>query len=242
MLSRWETGDRTPKTEQVAQILTMLGIRGAKFESIITLTQDSDAARWLGLTLPEQRQQLAALLDYEREATTVTDVSPMLIPGLLQIPGYIRAIMEVGVPADEVPIRVAVRMGRKEVIDRPEPVGFVAYIGEAALCQAIAPPSVMTAQLRWLLEVGQRPTVEVRLLPFGCQWNLSMEGAYYIIDSQRNGTVVHLEIGGTVLFLHQKRDVCNYLDATSKVADLALDPSESAELIARHAKRWENAR
>jgi hypothetical protein len=84
MLSRWATGERTPRLDQVAQILALLGVNGERYEEIIGRTEGTRASRWLALTLPEQHEQLNALVDLEQSATTITDVSPLLIPGLLQ--------------------------------------------------------------------------------------------------------------------------------------------------------------
>src|SRR2546430_13270741 len=50
LLSRWETGERSPSSEQVAQILTKLGISGDRFEEIIALARATDEPRWLAIT------------------------------------------------------------------------------------------------------------------------------------------------------------------------------------------------
>src|SRR5437660_3196672 len=96
VLSRWETGERTPNAEHLAQILTKLGITGKQFDEMIALAKGIDQPRWLAVTLPEQRQQFAALLDLEESATRIIDVEPLMVPGLLQTNAYIRAIMTGG--------------------------------------------------------------------------------------------------------------------------------------------------
>src|SRR5215467_9405001 len=62
VLSRYETGERTPKPEDVAQLLTAMGVRGTEYEDVMTLAYDTDAPQWTAWTLPEQRQHLAALV------------------------------------------------------------------------------------------------------------------------------------------------------------------------------------
>src|SRR6185369_6134333 len=42
-LSRWETGERTPKPTDVVRILTTLGVNGQQFEDILALASDTDA-------------------------------------------------------------------------------------------------------------------------------------------------------------------------------------------------------
>jgi hypothetical protein len=58
-----------------------------------------------------------------------------LVPGLFQTSSYIRAIMEdAEVPAGEPATRVAVRIGRSDVLKRqPQPAHLTALVGEGAL-------------------------------------------------------------------------------------------------------------
>ena len=52
LLSRWETGDRTPSPTDVAQFLGKLGVTGHVFEEIIALAQSADETRWLATPVP----------------------------------------------------------------------------------------------------------------------------------------------------------------------------------------------
>jgi transcriptional regulator with XRE-family HTH domain len=239
VLSRWETGDRIPQSDQVAQLLTKLGVTGERYDEVMELTRGTDERRWLAISLPEQRQQFAALLDLEASATTITAVAPLLVPGLLQTSNYIRSIMSAGdVPAGEITTRVAVRIGRKDVLTKPDPVRMVALVGEAALRQLIGSREVMAEQLRYLHDATSRPNVDVRVIPFESGWHPALEGPCYVIESEP-GPVVHLEVRGSVLFLHDERDVNAYLQAVDTVSGVTMGPEESAGLINEYAERWE---
>ncbi len=166
-ISRWETGDRAPKPEHVAQVLTALGITGKPYDEIMSLAHDITAPMWVATTLPAQRQQLATFIQMEQSATVVTEVSPMLIPGMLQTRDYAHVIMSGSNPSsDEAVTRVSARMGRRDVITRPNPIKFNAFIGEAAIQQIIGDQEVMAEQFRYLLEMARRPNVTVRIMPF----------------------------------------------------------------------------
>src|SRR5256885_1379519 len=110
----------------------------------------------LAITLPEQRQKFAALLDLEETAKRITIVTPLLVPGLLQTNEYIRAIMTGGsVPTIEVAARIAVRVGRKEVLSQPDPPCLFALVGEAALSQLVGSAEIMAGQLTHLATMTQ---------------------------------------------------------------------------------------
>ncbi|GAB3473824.1 transcriptional regulator with XRE-family HTH domain [Amycolatopsis cihanbeyliensis] len=239
-IARWETGDRVPDPEDVAAVLTALEISGERYADIHAMATGTREPRWLAVTLPEQRQQLNALLECGRTATTVTDVSPLLVPGVLQNSEYVRAIMEAGgVPQDEVETRVAVRVGRRELITRAEPAEFVALLGEAALRQVIGSREVLVKQLRYLLELGELPNVHLRVLPFDSGWHPALEGPFVLIESTEDDPVVHLELRDTGLFLHEPEDVARYRRAIDAIGAVALDPRESAGLIAGIAAETE---
>lgn len=238
VVSRWEHGERNPKPTDVAQILTQLGINGERYEEIVDMTRGADAPRWLAVSLPEQRQQLDALLDFETTATSITDVSPLLIPGLLQASSYVRAIMSAGsVPEDEVRTRVAVRIGRRDAITRRDPVPLLALIGEAALRQVIGSREVMVEQLRMLLELGKLPNVDLRVVPLTSGWHPGLEGPFTLIESEP--PVVQLENRRSGLFLHEKEDVDTYRQAADTVLREAMSPGDSAGLIAEIANEME---
>lgn len=240
VLSRWETGERTPRPDQVAQILTLLGVNGDRYEEIINLTEGTHASQWLAVSLPEQRQQFAALLDFEQSATKITEVGPLFVPGLLQTGPYIRAIMSGGsVPLAEIASRVAMRLGRRDILTKRDPVHLGALVGEAALSQLIGGPEVMAEQLHHLLEMAKRSNVDLRVMPYHSGWHPGLEGAFLLIESKQATPVVQLENRRTVLFLHEDDDVGPYRQAVEMVLRIAMSPAESTALISEYMKTWE---
>ena len=242
LLSRWETGDRTPPPTEVAHILGNLHITGERYDEIIELAESVNERMWLATSLPEQRAQLEALLDFERTATAVTDISPLLVPGLLQTSEYARAIMSAGstMPRDEITIQVTVRMGRRDFLTRPIPGRLIAFIGEAALRQRVGDPAVMADQCAHLATMAAMANVEIRIIPFDCDWHPALDGASYRIESD-SGPVVFVEVRGTGLFLHAQADVEACRRAATKLSELAMTPEDSLVVIALAQAGWESA-
>ena len=152
-ISRWENGERTPKPEQVAQILTRLDVSGERYDDIMTLAYGVNESQWVATSLPEQRQQMAAYIDWEQSATTIVEVDPLMVPGLLQTTSYIKAVMTAGgVPPDEIASRIAARIGRRDVLDKPKPAQLLLLLGQGALNQDIGGREVTLEQIRYLLK------------------------------------------------------------------------------------------
>lgn len=240
-LSRIESGERPPRPEVVASILTALGINGAAQESILELSRDTGGSYWISVGMPEQELQLAALLDFERTAQHITDVSPLLIPGLLQTSDYVRAIMTTaGRPAHDVHTRATLRTGRREILTRKKPVDFTSFIGEPALHQCIVEGEAMAEQLRHVLTFAALDHVTVQVIPGETAWHPGLEGAFSLLDFTAADPIVHLETRRSGLFLGEENDVAAYRAAVDKVWEVAMSPEESARLIAEVADGTES--
>jgi Domain of unknown function (DUF5753) len=184
--------------------------------------------------LPEQQRQLAALLDLERDANRIVNVSPLLIPGLLQTSGYARAIM-IGAKVHPVEIetRVAVRLGRRDVITRrQDPARFLAVIDETALRRNIGGPAVMLDQLRALDEASRWANVDLRIMPVGSDWHPALEGPFVLIEFADRPTVVQVENRRSALFFHEPMDVEIYQQAVDRVTEVTMSPADARGHIA----------
>lgn len=241
-ISRWETGERPLTPDRVGQILNALGINGERYESIVALAYDTKTTSWVGTTLPERQQQMAALIDFEDNATRITHVSPLLVPGLLQASSYVRSIMQAaGVPANEIATRVAVRVGRRDVLTRSQPAHLLALISEGVLHQVIGGRQTMIEQFDLLVELQKLPNVDVRIIPCDRDWHPGLEGAFTIIESDTSTPIVQLENRRSTLFLHEDDDVSAYQRAVDQLTQLALSPRESARLIMKARHRMERS-
>jgi hypothetical protein len=190
--------------------------------------------------LPDQTQQLSALVDYEQSASEIVEVAPLLIPGLLQTSNYVRAIMSGGgVPADEVATRAAIRIGRKDVITRDKPAHLFALVGEGALRQAVGGRDTMVDQLKHLLDMSARPNIECRIVPYGSGWNPSLEGGFLMIKQDKLDPVVVLENRRSGLFLHEYSDVAAYQQAVDQITGIALTAKNSRALLREAIRRVE---
>jgi hypothetical protein len=198
----------------------------------VELARDPDGSHWVAVGLPGQYQQLRTLRRFERQATRITDVSPLLIPGLLQTEQYTRAIMAAaGVPATDIDARAAVRRERAEILTQPDPVQLVAVIGAAALHHRIGNDHVMLDQLRWLSTMAERANVLLHVLPEHGPWHPALEGPFILVEGVE-GAVVHVENRRSALFFHQPTDVDAYRVAVDLVLDAAAGLLDSASIVA----------
>lgn len=242
VLSRWETGERTPKPEQVAQILTKLGVDGDLYDDIMTLAYGTDEPQWVATTLPEQRQQMIAYVDREQKATHIVEVAPLLVPGLLQTTDYINAIMTAGgVPTGEITDRITYRIGRRNVIDKPKPAELLVLLGQHALDQDVGGKPVTVEQTQHLREMAAKPNIELRIMPDGCGWHPGLEGPFTLIHSD-GADIVFVETRRSLFMLHEEGDVAAYRRAVDRIMRITLDPDSSIKFLAGLSNRLEKKR
>ncbi|QWF85296.1 hypothetical protein HUW46_08750 [Amycolatopsis sp. CA-230715] len=240
LIARWETGERTPKPEDVAEIIEALGIEGEAANNLMVLANGAGRSQWLAVTVPERRQQLAALLSAERTATAVTQVSPLLIPGVLQTYDVIRAIMvDGGVPEDEIDQRVTERIGRRHLITRKNPAQLNVLLGESAIQQIIGSPEIMADQMRYLLESMSHSNVDVRLVANSAGWTPLLTGSFLLIDSDEVPSIAVLETHGSGLIMQAPREIATHRQAADDVREKAMTPEATAEAIANRLSELE---
>jgi transcriptional regulator with XRE-family HTH domain len=231
LVSRWESGERQAKPADVTQICEALGIDAERTADLINMAGQAGQPQWLAVTLPERRAQLNALLAAERTATAVIQNAPLIIPGVLQTSDVIRSIMvDGGVPASEIDERVAVRIGRRDLITRRNPAHLEVFLGEAALRTIIGNPQIMADQLHYLVEHAEMENVDIRVVAFKTGWTAALVGEFIYLDG--DPAIVNIEMQGSGLILHGREDLDTYRRAAAEVREKAMSSEATAELIA----------
>ncbi|HEX3785282.1 MAG TPA: Scr1 family TA system antitoxin-like transcriptional regulator [Pseudonocardiaceae bacterium] len=121
-VSRWERGETMPSEADTASVLAIYGVTGEERGRLVELARHDDIPDWVA---PGIGKQLAALIEYERIADRITEVNPLLIPGLLQTRDYARSLMiGAGAPLGQAEQGAVIRMGRQNVLTRHKPVTY----------------------------------------------------------------------------------------------------------------------
>lgn len=236
---RYESGVKPPSPEDAASVLTALRVTGAEKERIVKMARHVHDPDWLTSGIPGIREELAALIEFERTATQITDVQVLVFPGMLQTREYMHAVMRT-LPPEKVETRVAFRLSRREILDKDDGPHLVALIAEAALRERIGGPEVMADQFRYLLKMSKRDNVTIQILPSGAtSWHAAHAGAFILFEFDDQGPIVHLEHFRTSAFLRNLKDVKDYCQAADSLRKEALSETASRELIGDYLKSIE---
>lgn len=239
-LSKVETGKnaKPPTEEEVARILGTLGINGESYEAIMRIAKGADTKQWTATELADRELMNSAVIDAEGAALEIVNGALVLMPGLAQKLAYARAIMSSGtVPPSEIGTRVALRMGRSNIIDpgrTTQPVKYTALLDEAALHRQVGGKAVLIEQLEYLQQIAAWDNVGVHVIPFRAGWYPGTSGAFELIEPRDPSDLplVFLEDRSSGRLLHAEEDVAEYREAVAAGLRAAMKPAESLELIA----------
>jgi transcriptional regulator with XRE-family HTH domain len=247
-LSRPELARLISKSESLVQAIE-LGQRVATPQ----VTGDLEAALQAGGALARLREEIGDGLGYqaypswlqewaliEREAKRLRGFEPMIVPGLLQIGDYARAIFGTlsGVTDEEIDGHVAARLKRQEILNRDQSPELWMIMDEAVLRRPVGGTYVMREQLRHLLEMARRPRISLQVIP-GTVTHLGLSaGGFTIADCPDAPTVGYQD---TALYGHvvdRAEDVSALTDRWDRVVREALPLAASLELLEEAAKSW----
>ncbi|MER7479198.1 helix-turn-helix transcriptional regulator [Streptomyces sp. NPDC126510] len=238
-LSRIESGKgRRPPTESdVRTLLELYGTDDYEVSVLLKLLQRAGEPGWWQRydkrLMPEWFDRLVGL---QEAAATIRTFEIQYVPGLLQTPAYTRAVVERGLPnapAGEVERRVELRRHRARLVSRADAPQLWAIIDESVLLRVLGSAEVMREQLAHLVEMAERPNVTLQIVPLSVT-NASAPAipiTYLRFGGLDLPDVVYLEHIKSANFLEDRDETEEYRIALDRLADEALKPRDSLELL-----------
>jgi len=245
-VSRMELGRVGFKERDVSDLLTLYGLDdGEERERLLALAREANNPGWwhrYGDVLPSW---FHSYLGLEAAATLIRSYELQFVPGLLQTPDYVRAVVRLGrglIPAEEVERRVALRVNRQEVLTRPNPLRFWAVIDEAVLRRPIGGVKSMMMQLDSLIEWTYQPNITLQVMQFNSGGHAATGGAYSILrfPEQDLQDVVYIEHLTSALYLDKLEDLDQYTATMEALCVAAAQPHKTRDILAAVRKDYDS--
>lgn len=228
-LSKIENAKLAPSATDVERILTAIGVsdevKAEYTEAARASATEATAWRLLKRIGVHKGQQAAKAL--EAQMSTLRLFQPALVPGLLQTPEYIRAVLRRhNLSEDALTRTINGRLERQAVLyDSTKSLQFV--ITEPVLRWRIVPPQMMAAQLDRIASISRLPHVDIRVVPLAIQQHDIANHAFVIRDDH----MVTIETVHAEVVVTDPRDVGLYVDKFDGFAAVALSGARMRGLL-----------
>lgn len=242
-VSRLETGQRGVSPRDIRDLSDLYGVTDpALREHLAQLAREGRGqAWWQPFDLP-----YATYVGLEAEATSISDFEPGVVPGLLQLPPYARAVHEAIIPGlgpSVIDQRLAERRTRQQILTRGKDAPRLwAIMDEAVLHREVGGPEVMRAQLGHVIKVSAQANVTVQILPFDVGAHPALDSTFILLEfADPVPAVVYVEGLVGQVYLERPQDVDRYKQVFGRLRALSLSPEESIDLMAKMSKSYKRS-
>ncbi|MGW5414996.1 helix-turn-helix domain-containing protein [Actinomadura geliboluensis] len=236
-ISRMELGRVGFKERDIADLLTLYGVTdpGVR-DTLLELAAHASTPGWwhaYGDVVPGWYEPYLGL---EQGALVARVYEVQDVPELLQTPGYARALLTARHPdasKEEVERRVELRMARRRVFERPDPLKLWAVLDEAVLRRVVGGPRTMRAQIEHLIAMAERPNITVQILPFTTGGHAAESGPVTLLRfaEPELPDVVYLEQLTGALYPDRAADIARYRDVLDRIGVQAEPPSRTPQIL-----------
>lgn len=232
LVAHIEKGDRTPKPDFAAGCDQVFGT-GDRFARLCRSITSPSGPGWY----------LRWMDEIEPSARVLRSWDPLLIPGLLQIEDYARAVFRgdlAGTSDQEVEDGVSARMRRQLILDTGSPPTLWVLLDEMALRRPIGTAQVMSVQLDHLVAAANRPYVTVQVVPWETPCTAGLLSSFIIAELPDAPTAVSVDSAGQGEVSAEHDFVALIWDRYDKIRAEAYRPGQSLEIIEEARDRWKH--
>jgi transcriptional regulator with XRE-family HTH domain len=240
-ISRIENGQVAVRIQDARDLVDLYGVDEEHREQLLHLVRQARGKGWWSGYTDLLDEHAQTLLNLEDEASVILVYETNLITSLLQTQRYAWELFHSRADSqlDIVDRRTDLQMARQRILDRPDAPELNVVLDEASLRRSVSSREVMLEQYERLMDVGQRPGIDLRVLPFGAGAHQAMGFPFQIfefIDDDPHLVYVELLTGGQVL--ESAEEVGRYRAAFNQVHECALPPEESRHFVEELIKEY----
>jgi transcriptional regulator with XRE-family HTH domain len=231
-----ESGDVGVGRGDLLVMLDRYQVSESQRETMIDLQRQGKERGWWARfgQLPNPYAQYVGL---ESAASAVKNFELAVIPGLLQIEAYTRALLKrQGVldTEEDIERRVLLRLARQRCLTEEPVLNFWTIIDEGALLRQVGGSEVMHDQLNHLNAMAKLPNVTVQVLPFSEGPHPGTLGSLAILEFPENdhSPVAYAETYAGGVYLESPEELRRVTLAYTHMQAAALSVTKSADLIA----------
>lgn len=233
-ISQMEAGMYRLQFRDVRDLLKFYDAPRADLDRLVDAARRSGEPSWWQPYVGAVPDWFAFFLGSEGEADHEISYEQQVVPGMLQTQEYAEAITARGrfVAEYERELIVPLRTERQRRLTEDEPLRFTTLIEEEALRRPVGGPAIQRAQLTHLLDLTERPNINVQVLPMEIGAHGGLNGKFALLEFEDFTPGVYLEHQLGAHYSVDDRDlIATYTMIADELGAAALDEERSREFI-----------
>ncbi|WP_378742438.1 helix-turn-helix domain-containing protein [Nocardia brasiliensis] len=236
-ISRLELGRTGFRERDLLDLLDLYRVTDpVEREEYLELARQANESGWWHRDSDWLPKWYDTYLGLEQAATLVRAYEPRAVPELLQTADYARALLSLahsGEPQPVIERRVALRMRRQSILDRPNPPQLWVVVEEAALSRPIGGTAVWNAQIEHLLRVVAKRHITVQVLADHVGGPALADGAFTMLRFAEADLpdIVYLQQLTSALYLDKQADLDAYRAVANQLSVHAAPPEYTIGLL-----------
>jgi transcriptional regulator with XRE-family HTH domain len=236
---RMERAEGGLKPLAVKGLLLAYGVTDVReIDAFLSLSREASKPGWWHSYNDVLPGWFRTFVGLEESATLIRGYEPHWVPGLLQTEDYARASVRVGFPdatGAEAERRVALRLGRQQILTRPQAPRLWIVLDETVLRRPAATTGtgIMRAQIDRLIEASQQPNITLQVLPFSAGMHPAMYGPIRIFrfEAQEVPDIVYGESMTSAYYIDKPEEAREYIRALDRISAQAAPADETANIL-----------
>lgn len=220
----------------VKALLESYGVGAEEADAFLALVEKANKPGWWHRFRSVLPDWFSLYVSLESEADLIRSYEPHCVPGLLQTEEYARALLRTGFPrADEEELdrRVALRMGRQQLLAKPDAPRLWVVLDEQVLRRPVGGAEVMRAQIDRLVEVCAGPGISLQIMPFSAGPHPGMFGPFQLFrfSYPELPDIVYTESLTGAVYIDERPEVTTYLEALDRMVTQALPVQDTERTL-----------
>ncbi|MQY21738.1 hypothetical protein NRB20_48510 [Nocardia sp. RB20] len=245
-LWRLETGRSSEvKRVTVNLLCDLYGVSDEDRQALLWLAAESRKDGWWQSFAGGIEPEVELYVGLEGAACRVSTWQSLILPGLLQLPEYRRAIWDTQGRPVNIDSELGILAKRQERLDDPN-FTFSALLNESVLRHNMCGNEAMVRQLSHILEVSKLPNVSIRIVPFTAPPHLGLhvkdfvflEFPEHLNPILTEPPVIYVESLAGVLYLDKPAEIELFRNARADVERVALSENDTRGLIEAMQKEY----
>ncbi|MGO8958342.1 MAG: helix-turn-helix domain-containing protein [Streptosporangiaceae bacterium] len=233
-ISRIELGRNSVREVDIADLLNLYGVTDvAERDQLLTLASRANQPGWWHRYQDVLPTWFQAYIGLEESAESIRSFDAQFVPGLLQTEEYSTAVIQLGAYSAEDAHKLVYLRKERQRRFASGGLRLWAVIDEMALRRPVGSAALVCAQLRHLLDISDRPGLNIQVTPFLTGASYAAPSSFSILSFATDDLpdVVYIEQLTSAMYLDKPADVDRYAGAMNQISASSTTPEQTTDFL-----------